>query len=189
VGPAPGVAGQLGGKTLPQLGKAGVDACLKVLGRAGILALAGVQANVDTQTRTNDKDKDDETFVGYHGTTSKHLASILAGINPPTGANYSGFSQLGEGFYTTPELAVAEEFADNAAAVKGGQPVVLKVYARNFNSMIGVSVPKHLWWKQPFPTDLITGYDYLVAPISSYEPAIQYKFNPRAYPYLRVSET
>jgi hypothetical protein len=43
---------------LPQIGKAGLDACLKVLGRAGILAMAGVQANVDTQTRTDDDDGD-----------------------------------------------------------------------------------------------------------------------------------
>jgi hypothetical protein len=120
--------------------------------------------------------------VGYHGTSSVHEASIRQGINPPTGANFGGYSQLGEGFYITPEREAAEYFANQAVQNVGGEPVVLRVFARGFERMSGASVPESLWWK--VSSTYITDYDYLMAPISGLEHWSQIKFNPSTYGYL-----
>jgi hypothetical protein len=47
---------------LPQIGKAGVEACTNLIG--GALAWVLTQANSDTQTRTDDKEN--ETFVTFY---------------------------------------------------------------------------------------------------------------------------
>lgn len=59
-GTSTGGAGQLGGKTLPHLGKAGVEACTNLIG--GTLIWLLTRANVDTQTRT----QRDDTFVTFY---------------------------------------------------------------------------------------------------------------------------
>lgn len=127
------------------------------------------------------------SFVGYHGTSSTYVPAILQSINPPSGANFRGRSQLGVGFYVTPSRDAAEYFAKFATReAGGGDPVVLKIYARNFRQMKGAVVPKDLWWSVPSNSSWITQFDYLSAPISSFEDWYQIKFNPRAYGQLKA---
>jgi hypothetical protein len=124
------------------------------------------------------------TFVGYHGTSSVHVPAIRAGIRPRTGLNFAGGSQLGAGFYVTGDAVTAQRFAEFAVAIVGGVPVVLDVYARAFDQMQGTVVPAGEWWR--INPRYITDFDYLTAPITSFEPAMQIKFNPRAYGALEV---
>lgn len=129
---------------------------------------------------------EDEQFVGYHGTTSAAVSSLLQGIRPVARRNFAGFAQLGEGFYTTPDYAAALVFADVAIREAGGTRVVLEVYARGLGRMIGREVPRRLWWDLPADSPYITAFDYLTAPVNGYEPVVQRKFNPRAYEALTV---
>ena len=124
-------------------------------------------------------------FVGYHGTSSQYETAIRRGINPPSGANFRGRAQLGEGFYVTGDRSAAEYFARVATHNAGGKPIVLKVYARNFTTMSGSSVPRNLWWR--VPPSYITDYDYLTAPISGLEQWSQIKFNPSVYTFLQAT--
>ncbi|RMG91888.1 MAG: hypothetical protein D6706_17755 [Chloroflexi bacterium] len=88
-----------------------------------------------------------EAFVGYHGTSSIYEDSIRQGINPPPGGMNYGGSQLGDGFYVALDYDVARYFAENASLNKGGNPIVLEIYARNFERMSGIVVPdKSMWW-------------------------------------------
>ena len=85
-----------------------------------------------------------ETFVGYHGTSSSFAPAIRRGIAPTTGRNFGGFAQLGEGFYTTPDRDLALLFAGRAVRDAGGEPVALEVYARDFERIVGWTVPRRL---------------------------------------------
>ena len=114
------------------------------------------------------------------------VPALLQGIRPSTGLNYGGGSQLGEGFYTTPDYATALTFAVNAVVVSVGRTVVLHAYARNFERMQGEEVPEPLWWNIPDDSPYVTDFDYLTAPITGFEPVRQVKFNPRAYGSLSV---
>jgi hypothetical protein len=125
------------------------------------------------------------TFVGYHGTSSHDVPSILAAINPPSGRNYGGWSQLGPGFYVTPDRRAAKIFAQHAALQRGGSATILAVYADDFAQMISYEVPMSQW-VDAVPDALIADYDYLTAPISGMEWAMQHKFNPRAYARLQA---
>jgi len=140
--------------------------------------------------------KDEWTLVGYHGTTSEHIDSLLMGINPPTpGVNYGGWSQLGPGFYTTNDLTMAKTFADNAyfnPLFKGiditdlvGEPVIVQVFAKNFEELSKITVPRKHWGTN-FKPSLYTQYDYLTAPIKGYDKIQQIKFNPTAYRDLQI---
>jgi RHS repeat-associated protein len=125
-----------------------------------------------------------ETFVGYHGTSSVHADSIRRRIDPPTGANFDGYAQLGDGFYTTLDYEAAEYFADTAVANFGGNPIIFEVYARNFDQMTGTVVQKQFWNTRNrirMPQEYIDNYDMNVAPIASLERWWQVKFNPRTY--------
>ncbi len=128
----------------------------------------------------------DATFVGYHGTSSVAVAAIRQGIDPPTGRNFGGYAQLGEGFYVTRDYDMARFFAAVAVREVGGNPVVLEVYARNFEQMTGQWVPRRAWWRVPADSRYITDFDYLTAPIDGFEPMRQLKFNPRVYGALVV---
>lgn len=125
-------------------------------------------------------------FVGYHGTSSISIAAIIANIDPPSGQNFGGMSQLGIGFYTVLDHLAAHRFAETAVQHGGGRPVILEVYARGFARMNKRTVPRRLWWYLPLDSAYITDYDYLVAPLAGYEPSLQRKFNPRAYRALLV---
>ncbi len=128
----------------------------------------------------------DEQFVGYHGTSSVFVPAIGKGIMPASGRNFRGRTQLGEGFYVTPDYDMALYFAAVAVRQAGGMPVALEVYARNFEQMTSESVPPSLWWNLVVDSSYITGFDYLVAPVDGFEPVRQLKFNPRAYRALMV---
>lgn len=123
-------------------------------------------------------------FVGYHGTSSLDVAAIVAGIDPPSGRNYAGHAQLGNGFYTTANADAADIFAQNAVLQRGGMPVVLAVYVDGFDAMEGVEVELGLWWD--VPAEYTTDYDYLTAPISGMDWAEQIKFNPHTYGRISV---
>jgi hypothetical protein len=124
-----------------------------------------------------------ETFVGYHGTSSVHVDSILEEINPPANGNFGGYAQLGEGFYTSTERETAEYFANVAARNSGGDPAIVEIYARNFDQMNGVVVEPHHWNNERdyMPPRYIDNYDMNVAPVAGFRTGWQVKFNPRAY--------
>jgi hypothetical protein len=130
--------------------------------------------------------EEEPELVGYHGTSSVWVATILSGIDPPSGQNYGGESQLGIGFYTTFDLRAAHRFAEVAVQNHRGMPVILEVHARGFARMSKRTVPRRLWWEIPPDSPYITDYDYLVAQVVGYEPSLQRKFNPRAYRALLV---
>ena len=67
---------------------------------------------------------------------------------------------------------------------RGGEPVILEVYANDFAQLRGVEVEPELWWE--LPAQYISDYDYLTAPISGMEWADQIKFNPHTYARLVV---
>ena len=52
-------------------------------------------------------------LIFYHGTSDVYIASIRKEINPPTGANFEGLSQFGEGFYTTTSKMAAAVYEVN----------------------------------------------------------------------------
>lgn len=123
-------------------------------------------------------------FVGYHGTSSLNVADILADINPLSGSNYSGYAQLGDGFYTTSDTDAADIFAQNAVLQRGGVPVILTVYVDSFDALTGLEVEPDLWWN--VPQHYLVDYDYLTAPISGMEWAEQIKLNPHTYGYINA---
>lgn len=125
------------------------------------------------------------TFVGYHGTSSVHLPSIRRGIQPPTGLNFGGGAQLGNGFYVTLTYDRARWFAVSATFDLGGQPIVLAVALREFDSLRGLEVPQDIWWR--VPAAYIIDYDYLTSEIDGMAPARQLKVNPRAYGQLVIT--
>jgi hypothetical protein len=147
---------------------------------------------------------EDLTFVGYHGTTSTYIDSILTEINPPNpGANFGGKYQLGPGFYTTEDLATAKRFAENATQVeinnlikKYGEeeamkmlpsPQVFKIYAKSYGGMNGATVAESAGWWDKFQPSLWEGYDYLESPISGFSSKItQRVFTPQSYELLRA---
>lgn len=130
--------------------------------------------------------EESEQFVGYHGTASEALAAMRQLLQPPTGLNFSGDSQLGEGFYTTPDYDMAAWFADRAVIVQGGDPAIVSVFVHDFEALQGREVPRRLWWRIAEDSPWITDYDYLEASIEGFEPVRQIKFNPRAYGLLLV---
>ncbi|NJL55947.1 RHS repeat-associated core domain-containing protein [bacterium] len=179
--PGPGAVttapGQLG-PLVPELERV-ANACVNLAG--GILVWFLAQTHVDVQT-PRARRNDEWTFVGYHGTADVFVPSIMAGINPPS----SGFNQLGEGFYVALDFTVAETFAEIAAVGVGldAEPVVLKVFAKNFRQMTRRVVTPTLI---DVPYSYITDYDYLVSQIAGFEPAIQIKFNPRSYNRIKAT--
>ncbi len=189
------IGGQVAGQVAGQAGKKVLEELAKVCGALGLGALSAWLGNeivedlqTDVQPRTDDRDQQDEwTFVGYHGTSSVYVPAILTRINPPS--TYGFVNQLGDGFYTTPDYTVAMEFAQVAVEVlesdgyEGGEPVVLKIYARNFKRMTRRVVPLNVDY---VPDHYITNYDYLMSQIVNFAPTIQLKFNPRAYGDLRA---
>ncbi|MBL8089034.1 MAG: hypothetical protein KF758_05480 [Anaerolineales bacterium] len=137
------------------------------------------------------------TFVGYHGTTSIHIDSILAGINPPKpGMNFGG-SQLGDGFYATKTFNTSRIFANEAIKVEleklikkygvteamnmAPSPIIFEIYAKDFNKMSGSTVFEEFGWWEDFQPELWKEYDYLQAPITGYPSRTQIKFNSSAY--------
>lgn len=131
---------------------------------------------------------DEETFVGYHGTSSVFVAGLERGIVAVEARNFGGEPQLGTGFYATEDFATAFAFARNAAVLVGGSPAVLEVYARDFATLIGTEVPGEMWWKLPDNSPYLLDFDYLRAPVVGYEPARQIKFNPHTYDVLSVRQ-
>jgi RHS repeat-associated protein len=112
-----GVRGGLG--RAPQLGKAGVEACINAIG--GLLILAGAQANVDVQTRRDDR----QPIYLYHYTRVERIPLIIAtGLRPSIripGAPKSD-AQWGDGQYLTDltptESATVTRFQHSAALFK-----------------------------------------------------------------------
>jgi RHS repeat-associated protein len=133
-------------------------------------------------------------FVGFHGTSSSQLYSFMTrGVNPlQPGQNFRGRYQLGPGFYVTKDPKVTLDMAVNAVRTQArmgkepGEPMILKVYAKDFSQMKGVEIPSSKVLNLPAKDPLVTNFDYIRAPIQGYEPVIQIQFNPRAYSNLWV---
>ncbi|NTW02496.1 MAG: hypothetical protein HGA19_14660 [Oscillochloris sp.] len=154
-----------GGSVAGGLAGGGSQAIPKAV--AGLLVCANILKGVQdlAQDRVQPRERDDEDeweFVGYHGTSSIYVTSILAKINPPSGKNYDGESQLGVGFYVTRSKRAAELFAEVAVDEAGtGSPVVLEVYAKGFSRMRGISISRRQWWNITSNSLLVRGFDYL----------------------------
>jgi hypothetical protein len=151
---------------------------------AGVLAQAIGPAGPPSVPPEQPPASEQEQFIGFHGTSTVHVPSLLIGINPLFGLNTGGRGQLGPGFYTTPDIQAAVQFAQDAVNVSGGSIAVLRIYARNFAQLRGTYV-EDTWWGR-VPAAWITDFDFLYSEISGYESATQIKFNPRAYPYLKA---
>lgn len=137
-------------------------------------------------------------FVGYHGTSTTYLPSILKGINPPKpGKNFYNSYELGPGFYTTKNFDAIEYFARRAFEVDlaesdirkilNAKPskVVVEIYAKNFEKMKGIGVLENAGYWRDFNPSLWKGYDYLQSPITGFD-AIQTMFMPNVYDQLRA---
>jgi hypothetical protein len=171
----------IGGVRRPGLSDDDKSRLLNLLGGLCLLSLdAASQSNEQPKKRDNT-----DEFVGFHGTSSVHVPSLLNKISPAFGLNTGGKGQLGKGFYTTPDIQAALFFGQNAVLTSGGEPVAVPIYSTRKLSMLwGQEVPSALWGR--VPQELIDKYDFLYSPISGYEAALQIKFNPRAYKYLRA---
>jgi hypothetical protein len=65
---------------------------------------------------------------------------------------------------------------------KGGEPVVLKIYAKDFGKMIGMEIPDYMAGIISPDEALITSVDYLRGHIVGFpENVLQIKFNPRVF--------
>jgi hypothetical protein len=128
--------------------------------------------------------------IFYHGTSDVHLNSLKRGIEPQTGANFESLSQFGEGFYTTTNKAAAQFFAENAADIWGGNPIVIqfKITRRKYQQLKGyeVTTSEYQRYSWQMPQHFITNHDYLHGLISGFEDLgwTQVKFNSRAYQIL-----
>ena len=67
----------------------------------------------------------DLDLVGFHGTDKKNISNLAAGLD--AGRSKRGLN--GYGFYSTPHYGMAKQYA------RRGDPVVLGVYAKNFQGM------------------------------------------------------
>jgi hypothetical protein len=94
---------------------------------------------------------------------------------------------LDAGLYTTDFQTAIDIFALGALAKAPGKPAAFAIYAEGFDEMRGLGIPYNsgLWWRK-MPSEYVSRYDYLVAPIETYEYAIQIEFNPRACSTLIV---
>ena len=101
---------------------------------------------------------------------------MLFRSRPGSGENFGNNSQLGPGFYVTPDYHTASEFAFVATDNYGGRSIVLSVCAFGFSSMSHEEVPSIAWWND-IRTASYLSYDYLTAPIDGMQ-GIQIKFNP-----------
>ena len=119
----------------------------------------------------------------FHGTSSMYEAAIRHEVRAGAGENYDGEGQLGPGFYMTPQLEAATFFAHGACRTIGGIPLILRVIIPN-RSWVGIAVPEVLWWR--IPTEFLTAYDYLEAPITGLPMWYNVKFNPHCCGLLRV---
>ncbi|MFN8516121.1 MAG: hypothetical protein U0232_32720 [Thermomicrobiales bacterium] len=126
------------------------------------------------------------TLVGYHGTSIISVPTLLRGVATQAERNFPRRGQLGIGFYATNDYPMAVEFARVAVRVVGGYRSVINVYARQFDTLIGLEVPQELWWNIADDSPYVTDVDYLTSAIDGYPEIRQTKFNPRAYHALIV---
>ncbi|KAJ3086922.1 hypothetical protein HK102_012169 [Quaeritorhiza haematococci] len=147
------------------------------------------------------------TFIGLHGTSVAGAAALKAGnIQPGTS------QQLGKGLYVTNDEPTARFFARNRKikeedearknAKKGDPPfvtkaVVLRVFARNFNKMVGRTFPTGMdpLLRQDEKDKLDTDFDWLAADHKHIDPDVmdvrktkQIKFCPRALASLEFRD-
>jgi hypothetical protein len=140
-------------------------------------------------------DAQGRTLVGYHGTTSEHLPSLLQAIQPQV----NSAAELGPGFYVANDPTVAQMYGDMRAMERMMQSEgtlmpegkVMAVYADDFNKMKGVGVLGTAYGN--VADDLLPGsplineLDYLQAPLGQ-GGAIQTKFNPPSFNKLAVCD-
>jgi RHS repeat-associated protein len=140
-------------------------------------------------------DDDGYTLVGYHGTSDIFLPGFQEnGIKYDEdfqGKNSANGYQIGPGFYTTPDVDTALDFSIRAKKKQGGDMIVMEIWARDFENMAGRNIPERYWdGASNTKSRFITNYDYLTSVIVGYEDldVYQIKFNPRAFPALKIGK-
>jgi len=133
--------------------------------------------------------------VGFHGTASEYEDSILSEIKMTQINNFSGESQLGEGFYVAVgeyEKKTALFFADMASFGKqDSSPVILRIHSKKFLEMKGIFIPRSQQWKAlpwkgiPSHKRYVEDFDYIASYVSfgsdtDVKQWMQIKFNEKA---------
>lgn len=131
----------------------------------------------------------------YHGSSTIHEESLLAGINKTELMTF-GFRTQGSGFYTTPQLEAAQYFAEVVAQDKGGEPACFIVRVIDFDKMIGYNKATQsriepygriIKYKSP-PSEayIRDNFDYVRAKIIGFGNWEEVVFMERAYSKLRL---
>ncbi|WHS62341.1 hypothetical protein [Pseudomonas sp. G2-4] len=124
--------------------------------------------------------------IAYHGTSSRHRASLTAGLQPVP--NNWGGGELGHGFYcvTAANIETARVYGGQACNDVNEQIDIWSVScAENLIQLTGGAVGVTNQWAGI--TDfLLTNYDYLYNQAEAGNIS-QVKFNPRFYDRLTLS--
>ncbi|PCE32644.1 hypothetical protein [Burkholderia ubonensis] len=130
------------------------------------------------------------TLIGYHATRSGHRASLSAGVKQVThGWNPASGGALGYGFYVIVGLSKPRALYLTgygvATAVHPPESVdIWEVWCdTDLDRLAACAVPAGRQWSR-ITSDLCEDYDWLSH--ASERPPMEIKFNPRAYPRLRV---
>ena len=197
IAPSPGPGGTTNNPFLEELAEEFNDGLCDA--RDGLLSLFGdissSDANTNTDTAENvqeDEDTDDDNceHVGYHGTSSNSVSSLLRdGIDSN---QLDSGAQLGIGFYVTPDEDVAWAYGYAAADGDVSQIGILRVCAINYSQMTSIEVPENHWnpgfeQGKGLPPRYLVDYDYLTSKIADTDNDRQIKFNLHMLPRLRLS--
>jgi hypothetical protein len=126
-------------------------------------------------------------FVGYHGTSAAHRASLSKGLKK-TMSSWDGQSggELGHGFYVTQDYPTACLYGTQSAALASAAEDVdiWRLWSdQPLNELQGVGLLNDKQWER-FPREYYASWDYHW---NAYEyPVYQFKFNERAYGHLRL---
>ena len=123
----------------------------------------------------------------HHGTTSKAAELIIPGAGPPAISVGLGGGELGRGFYTTSQPAIAAAWANgyfgagNAAILEGnldvGRYVALSQVVLNWNQVYNTWMQLRYQGAERTHT---FGSDVVYGPLATYSHADQHKFESRS---------
>ncbi|MEB0226113.1 hypothetical protein RHM58_23055 [Pseudomonas sp. 10S4] len=132
-------------------------------------------------------------LIGFHATRSGHRASLKGGLRVVPGVwDHASGGELGNGFYViktfkkTPAV-YAYGYGIAAAVVPAEGVDIWSVYcSKELAEMDSFAVPVAQQWLN-IPASYCNDYDWLSN--FSENPAVQIKFNPKAYSYLTIELT
>lgn len=132
-------------------------------------------------------------LIGFHATRSGHRASLTSGLKVMPGVwDHASGGELGSGFYVirsfkkTPALYTYGYGIASAVVPPEGVDIWSVYCAQELVDMESFAVPEAQQW-QNIPADYCNNYDWLSN--ASENPAVQIKFNPRAYKHLKIELT